>query len=79
MSGRHATKPTSDAPDTSAMRTCLKCRDDFWSEHKGNRICEPCKRGESWRSPVGNFALGGGLIGHTRRGTRIQGAGGDNR
>lgn len=79
MSGRHASKPKSDAPDTSGTRKCLKCLDPFWSEHKGNRICEPCKHTETWRSPVGNFALGAGMVGHTRRAKRIQGAGGDNR
>lgn len=32
-------------PDAK-MRICMPCRREFWSSHKGNRICSLCKRTE---------------------------------
>ena len=28
--------------DERAIRTCLRCRKPFESDHRGNRICDPC-------------------------------------
>ena len=31
-------------------RKCLNCRDDFESEHSGQRVCDTCKRQDVWTS-----------------------------
>ena len=31
-------------PDGAKIRNCLKCRESFLSDHKGNRLCDRCNR-----------------------------------
>lgn len=33
-----------DPPDTSAIRSCMGCGQDFESAHRHNRLCERCNR-----------------------------------
>lgn len=41
-------------PSDARERTCLRCRDPFWSQHKGNRLCERCNAvARSMRSAIG--------------------------
>jgi hypothetical protein len=37
-------------------RRCLCCSDQFNSHGPGNRICEPCKDLDGWKSGVTEFA-----------------------
>lgn len=52
-------------PARAAKRSCLRCRDVFDSDGPGNRICEPCGKGNShirdFGQPV-HTADGPGLI-----------------
>lgn len=47
---KFANKPRSDSPARAAAIPCLCCRRKFDSEdRRGNRVCNPCKNGRSWR------------------------------
>jgi hypothetical protein len=45
------------APGVTSERRCLMCRLVFGS--RGNRVCDECKRGEEWQSPVEVFGVDG--------------------
>ena len=38
--------------DVAAERACLRCKEKFWSEGFGERICARCKSSTFWRSAV---------------------------
>ena len=38
-------------PDQRKQRRCLKCGGDFASAHAGNRLCDPCRDGNSGAGP----------------------------
>jgi hypothetical protein len=37
-----------DTRGESAARECLRCGRTFPSHHRGHRVCDTCKRDESW-------------------------------
>lgn len=39
-----------DMPSTMKVRSCLRCRSQFFSEGPGNRICGTCKSSDDWKS-----------------------------
>lgn len=42
-----------DMPSTMKVRSCLRCRSQFFSEGPGNRICGTCKGSDEWKSGGG--------------------------
>ncbi len=38
--------------DVPQERLCLRCRTPFWSEGFGERICQRCKKSNSWQTLV---------------------------
>jgi hypothetical protein len=38
--------------DVPKERLCLRCRKAFWSEGFGERICQHCKKSNSWQTQV---------------------------
>lgn len=53
--GARLPEPVSPAQASEAReRDCLRCREPFWSEHKGNRLCGRCNAfARSLRSSLG--------------------------
>ena len=47
---RYERKPE-PGPDTKTRR-CLRCGEDFLSQHKGNRICADCQRANADVAPM---------------------------
>jgi len=43
------------------IRRCLSCNGDFRSHGPGNRVCDPCKSAETWRSGYAQLATAAGF------------------
>jgi hypothetical protein len=51
-----------------ARRACLTCGAAFESEHVGNRMCDPCRKGGSLHD---SLATGYGVVLPSRRGSQL--------
>jgi len=43
-------KPEPDRAPVKKVRKCLMCRNEFNSNHIGERVCPSCKETSVWRS-----------------------------
>ena len=54
MSAQYSKKPKMKAD--IQIRKCLVCRDEFVSEHFGERICKRCKETQGYKNARVNLA-----------------------
>ncbi|MCG8595639.1 MAG: hypothetical protein MI785_14925 [Kiloniellales bacterium] len=55
---RHYSKPKAEGD--AKTRSCLRCRKDFLSAHRGNRICPDCTQANARAAPgLDVFAIPG--------------------
>lgn len=54
-------------------RRCLKCRHEFKPEHKGNFVCDDCKKTKAWKTG-GDYTVAISEPTHGRVRSRIRGS-----